>query len=377
MPAGCSSTPSASRRSAASSPRSIRACAPTCCSPQRSCTTSAGRASSGGRRSSPRPTRGACSATSTSGSGCSRRSALPPTCCTRSPATTTSARRAQPRQPSSTTRTSSTRSRRRGRCPTSLAALLALGASLSWGVGDFLGGVKARVMPSLLVMAASQPFGLAALGIAVAVRGTGIPGDEVAWAALAAVLGTIGLFAFYRGMAAGAISVVAPGAAVSGDQVHGLQAIGFVAAVGGSVAASLELRPERAQVAAGVGWAAVAMLAFGAYYIPMHAASTQDWLWPAFLFRCTSVTIVVSLALARDLRPTGLRAHWPALVAIGFLDTGGNALFAAASSRHGLLSVVSVLASLYPVVTVLLARLMLGERVQRTQDAGVLLVLVG
>jgi drug/metabolite transporter (DMT)-like permease len=244
-------------------------------------------------------------------------------------------------------------------------------------------------MSSLLVMAASQPFGLAALGIAVAVRGTPIPGDEVAWSALSAVLGTIGLFAFYRGMAAGAISVVAPiaalsagvpviwGVAVSGDHVSGLQALGFVAAVGGSVAASLELRPERTQVAAGVGWAVLAMLAFGAYYVPMHAASTQDWLWPAFLFRCTSVTIVVSLALARGLRPTGLRPHWPALIAIGFLDTGGNAFFAAASSWHGLLSVVSVLASLYPVVTVLLARFMLGERVQRTQDAGVLVVLVG
>ena len=65
-----------------------------------------------------------------------------------------------------------------------MAALLALAASLSWGVGDFLGGVKARVLPSLTVLAASQPFGLAALGIAVAVRGTGIPGGEVAWSAL-------------------------------------------------------------------------------------------------------------------------------------------------------------------------------------------------
>jgi drug/metabolite transporter (DMT)-like permease len=269
------------------------------------------------------------------------------------------------------------------------SALLALCASLTWGVGDFLGGVKARAMSSLMVMAASQPFGLAALGIGVAVRGTGIPGDEVAWSALSAVLGTIGLFAFYRGLATGAMSVVAPiaavaagvpviwGVAVSGDHVHGLQAIGFVAAVGGSVAASLELRPERAQVAAGVGWAALAMLAFGAYYVPMHAASTHDWLWPAFLFRCTSVTIVVSLALARGLRPGGLRAHWPGLVAVGFLDTGGNALFAAASSTHGLLSVISVLASLYPVVTVLLARLVLGERVQQTQDAGVLVALAG
>jgi drug/metabolite transporter (DMT)-like permease len=239
------------------------------------------------------------------------------------------------------------------------------------------------------VLAASQPFGLAALGIAVLARGTGIPGGEVAWSALAAVFGTIGLFAFYRGMAAGAMSVVAPiaalaagipviwGVAVSGNHVSGLQGIGFIAAIGGSVAASIEVRPERRQIAAGVGWAALAMLAFGAYFVPMHAASTQDWLWPAFLFRCTSVTLVWSVVLLRRARPTGLRGHWLALIAIGLLDTGGNALYAAAASSHGLLSVVSVLASLYPVVTVLLARLMLGERVQRTQDAGIVLVLVG
>ena len=269
------------------------------------------------------------------------------------------------------------------------SALLALGASLTWGLGDFFGGIKARALPSLTVMAASQPFGLAALGIAVVARGTGIPGDKVAWSALAAIFGTVGLLAFYRGLATGAMSVVAPiaavaagvpviwGVAVSGDHISGLQAIGFAAAVGGSVAASIELQPKRRQIAAGVGWAALAMLAFGGYYVPMHAASTQDWLWPAFLFRCTSVTIVFTLALARGLRPGGLRAHWPGLVAIGFLDTGGNALFAAAASTHGLLSVVSVLASLYPVVTVLLARLVLGERVQRTQDAGVLVALAG
>ena len=270
-----------------------------------------------------------------------------------------------------------------------MAALLALAASLSWGFGDFLGGVKARVLPSLTVLAASQPFGLAALGIAAAARGTGIPGDEVAWAALAALFGTVGLFAFYQGMAAGAISVVTPiaavaagipviwGVAVSGDHISSFQAIGFAAAIGGSVCASLELRAERTQIAAGVGWAVLAMLAFGAYYVPMHAASAQDWLWPAFFFRCTSVTLVWSVVLIRRARPTGLRGHWPALIAIGFLDTGGNALYAAAASSHGLISVVSVLASLYPVVTVLLARLLLGERVQRTQDLGVAVALVG
>ena len=269
-----------------------------------------------------------------------------------------------------------------------LAALLSLSASLAWGVGDFLGGVKSRVLPALTVMAVSQPFGLVALGIAVAVRGTGPDGWDVCWACLSALLGTIGLAAFYRGMAAGAMSVVAPIAAVAagvpvvwgvlgGDRLSFLQAIGIAFALGGSVIASLERHGEGTRVAAGVGWAALAVVGFGGYFVPMHAAATHDWLWPAFLFRCTSVTLVWSVVLARRSWPRRLRPHWAALVAIGFLDTGGNALFAAASSTHGLLSVVSVLASLYPVVTVLLARLVLGERVQRTQEAGVIAVLAG
>jgi drug/metabolite transporter (DMT)-like permease len=119
------------------------------------------------------------------------------------------------------------------------------------------------------------------------------------------------------------------------------------------------------------------MVAFGAYYVPMHAASQHDWLWPAFVFRCTSVPLVWAAAAARGRLPAAGRAHLPALAAIGLLDTGGNTLFAAASATHGLLSVAAVLASLYPIVTVLLARFLLGERVQRSQDAGVLVALAG
>jgi drug/metabolite transporter (DMT)-like permease len=76
-------------------------------------------------------------------------------------------------------------------------------------------------------------------------------------------------------------------------------------------------------------------------------------------------------------RPRGIRPHLVPLVVIGLLDTGGNTLFAAASLSHGLLSVVSVLASLYPAVTVLLARILLRERVERTQNMGVLVTLAG
>ncbi len=264
----------------------------------------------------------------------------------------------------------------------------ALLASLAWGVGDFMGGLKSRILPALVVMGVSQPFGLVALAVAVAVRGTGPPGPEVAWAALAAVFGTVGLVAFYRGMAAGAMSVVVPLAALAsgipviwglahGDHVSFLQDLGFVAALGGGLMASLERGGERARFASGTGWAILALLGFGCYYIPLHASATHDWLWPSLIFRSVSVAVVWSALLLTRERMHGVRPHLVALAAIGLLDTGGNTLFAAASSSHGLLSVVSVLASLYPVVTVLLARFVLGERVERTQDLGVLVTLVG
>jgi drug/metabolite transporter (DMT)-like permease len=121
----------------------------------------------------------------------------------------------------------------------------------------------------------------------------------------------------------------------------------------------------------------VALLGFGCYYIPLHASAAHDWLWPSLIFRATSVTLVWSSLLVTRRRPRAVRPHLIPLVLIGVLDTGGNTLFAAASSLHGLLSVVSVLASLYPAVTVLLARLLLRERVERTQNLGVLVTLAG
>ena len=255
-------------------------------------------------------------------------------------------------------------------------------------MGDFLGGVKARVLPALTVLACSQPIGLAAVAVAVAIHGKGPPGLAVLWACLAAVFGTSGLVAFYRGMAAGAISVVAPIAGTAaaipvawglatGDNPSSVQELGFVLALGGIVATSWERRAESPRLAAGVGWAALTLVAFGGYYIPMHAASQHDFLWASLVFRATSTSLVWIAVLALRQRVAGVRPHVLALAAIGVLDTGGNVLFAAASQEHGLVSVVSVLASLYPVVTVLLARLTLGERVQRAQEAGIVVTLAG
>jgi uncharacterized membrane protein len=265
-------------------------------------------------------------------------------------------------------------------------AALALAAAASWGVGDFFGGLKSRSLNPVAILIVAQPIGLTLLGVWVAVRGQGPPGSAVLWACLASVLGTTGLIAFYRGMAAGALSIVAPiagaGAAIpviwglaGGDHPSGYQELGFAAALIGVVLASFERRPEAARLAAGVGWAAIAMLAFGAYYIPMHAASHGDFLWAAFVFRLTSTTLIAAAWLV--LRPPcARRADLPVLASIGVLDTGGNVFFAAASAK-GLVSVVSTLASLYPVVTVLLARVVLKERVHRSQELGIALALAG
>jgi drug/metabolite transporter (DMT)-like permease len=268
-----------------------------------------------------------------------------------------------------------------------LAAPLALGASASWGFGDFLGGVRSRTVDPLAILAVSQPIGLAFLGIVVAARATGPPGPEVAWSAPAAVVGTIGLAAFYRGMAVGAISIVAPiagaGAAIPvvvgvarGDRPSLLQGVGFAAAIAGVVLSSWERHPGRTRFAAGAGFGVVSMLAFGFYFVFLHQASGEDFLWPAFLFRVVSTSLVwIALLVVRP-SVRGVGGALGALVLIGLLDTGGNTLYVAAAS-YGSLSVTAVLASLYPVVTVLLARYRLRERVHRLQEVGIALTIVG
>jgi uncharacterized membrane protein len=263
------------------------------------------------------------------------------------------------------------------------AIAIALAAAVSWGCGDFLGGLKARTLDAIAVIAYSQPFGLAALAVAVLVAARPFPDDSsIFWACPAAVLGTVGVAAFYRGLATGAMAVVAPiagaGAIVpvaiglaTGDQPGTVTEIGFVLAIAGVIAASREPSAGRGRLAAGAGWGIVALLCFGGYFIPMRAASEPDFLWATFLFRLTSVPLSWAALLAlRRPRPRPVSPHLVALVLIGLLDTGGNVLFALASTL-GLISVVAVLASLYPVVTVLLARWALHERPARSQLIGV------
>ena len=270
------------------------------------------------------------------------------------------------------------------------AIALALGASLTWGVADFFGPLKGRSLGALRVLVYVQLGGLLAIAVIVAIRGRG-PADAAALLAIPAALsGTLGLYAYYRGISVGAISIVAPIAGVSavvpvvvgiagGDRPSAWQLLGIACSLGGVFLASREPGAGRAGqsvLAPGVGLALLAALGFGGYFPPMHAAGDADFWWAALIFRLTSTTVILSAVAVRRPSLSVPPLQLPALALIGIGDMLGNLLFAASSSQ-GLISITSVLASLYPIVTVVMARVLLEERVARSQELGIVLTLAG
>ena len=265
--------------------------------------------------------------------------------------------------------------------------LLALGASLAWGVGDFFGPLISRTLGVLPVLMWAQVGGVVSLAVAVAIRAEGPTGYGVLYAIGAAFGGMLGLFAYYRGMVTGTMSVVAPIAGVSavipviygiatGDDPSVGQVAGVAAAIAGVGLASIEHQEGRRRVAAGVGLALLAACGFGFYFPWMHAAGKVDFWWASMVFRTTALLLVATAVTTRriDVRLTPRNAGIAALA--GIVDTVGNVSFAA-SSEHGLVSLTAVLASLYPIITVLLAASILHERVAPLQRAGIALTLAG
>jgi drug/metabolite transporter (DMT)-like permease len=265
--------------------------------------------------------------------------------------------------------------------------LLALGASLAWGVADFVGPLVGRRLGTLRVLLWAQVGGLLAIGIAVAIRGQGPAGWEVLFAVFASIGGMLGLFAYYRGIQRGAISVVAPIAGVSaivpvifgiatGDSPSQWQLTGVACALLGVALASIEHHEGSRRVAAGAGLALLAAAGFGFYFPWMHAAGKVDFWWASLIFRAVALLLVASVAVQQRAPLRLSRRDLGIAFAIGIGDTIGNVLFAA-SSGTGLVSLTAVLASLYPVVTVILAASVLHERVAPLQRAGIALTLTG
>jgi drug/metabolite transporter (DMT)-like permease len=262
-----------------------------------------------------------------------------------------------------------------------------LASALSWGAGDFCGGLTARRAPVLSVLVVAQGSGLLMMAaLALLWREPLSASADLWWGAAGGLFGTIGLGALYRGLAVGRVGVVAPVSAVItatlpaayGILTEGwpgsMQVLGFGLALLGVwlVSASAE---SQGTTSSGLGLAVVAGLGFGLFYIFLSQASASATFWPLAAARATSLPFVFAAALyRRQLHGLDLKLL-PLVILTGLLDTGGNALFVLAR-QAGRLDVAAILSSLYPASTILLSRLILKERLSSQQGLGVLATLV-
>lgn len=278
-----------------------------------------------------------------------------------------------------------------------MPVFLALLASLLWGTADFLGGTATRRLPVVSVVGVSQLVALLGLiPVAVLTGALDEPRDYLVPGLLAGTAGVVALAAFYRALAVGTMGVVAPVAAlgvvvpvatglIDGESPALLQVVGIAVAVLGVVLASgPELSGEGRGGLEPLLLAGVAALGFGAVFV-LIAEGTSSGTFGSVVMTLLTMRFVSVLVLSAGFlvvlrsRGAGLgvgRADLPVLLAIGAFDVGANAAFAVAS-QSDLISVTAVLASLYPVVTVLLARRVHDERLVGLQVPGVVLALVG
>ena len=273
------------------------------------------------------------------------------------------------------------------------AVVLALGAAALWGTGDFLGGLATRRVSVLTVLFWSQLVGLAGLTVWVVASGAARP-DAGLWFALAGgIAGVIGLGCLYRGMAVGAMGIVAPISATSPivplvvDLVRGnapapLQWVGIAFALAGIVLVSREPGSARTAggarrpVAAGAGLALVAALGFGLFLVGLGEAAQESAPWATATARLGAVSALVLVLVSTRTVPRASARLLPLIVAVGVFDAAANALIALAATR-GSIGIVAVLSSLYPITTILLARAILHERLGTTRTVGGLIALGG
>jgi drug/metabolite transporter (DMT)-like permease len=270
-----------------------------------------------------------------------------------------------------------------------LGIALGLASSLAWGVSDFLGGLQSRRMSALAVLLVTQPigFGLALL-VALTLGGDVPERSDMTLGFVAGVVIVSALVAFYRGMAIGPVSIVATlaslgaivplvGGLAQGDDPAAIQLVGAAAAITGVVLVTRQPRAAGVRIGTlaltlGLG----AAVGIGTAFLLIDSAASDEPTWAIVALRAGGIsTLLVAGAVVRPAIRID-RASAPALAAIAVLEITANLLFAVATN-HGLISLVSIAGSLYAAVTVLLAWILLGERLAGSQRAGVVLALAG
>jgi drug/metabolite transporter (DMT)-like permease len=267
-----------------------------------------------------------------------------------------------------------------------MAVLLALCSSATYGVGDFFGGLAAKRAAAAAVLLWSHLVGLTLLLCVTVFVGGEVTTHDMLYGVVGGLAGAAGVGLLYQALAIGPMSAVAPVTALlaaavpvaagylQGERPAGTAAVGMVAALVAIVLVSAEgggsFRPSDLR---GVTLALGAGLGFGCFFVALSYTGDGSGLWPLVGARAASVTVVGSLALLG-----GVNAHLPGdrtrllTAGAGALDVGANVLYLLAI-REGLLSVVSVLSSLYPASTVVLAWLVLRERFAPMQRVGLVL----
>src|SRR5579859_7782751 len=272
---------------------------------------------------------------------------------------------------------------------TLLTIVFGLAASLCWGSGDFSGGLASRRSNASSVVTVAYAVGFVLLVVLALLWREPFPSPiNIMWGALAGLLGAIGLIAFYSALSIGRMGIVAPTSAVLTASLPvifsmltaGLpslfQVAGFVLAL---LAIILISRPERAKGRpVGIGLALIAGCGFGCFFILISRVTAGSTFWPLAVARLVSVLFLLLIMRVRQQQSQQAAPKLTLtllIVLAGVLDALGNAFFVF-SSHAGRLDVAAVLSSLYPAATVLLAALVLHERVTRIQAIGIVLALI-
>jgi drug/metabolite transporter (DMT)-like permease len=269
-----------------------------------------------------------------------------------------------------------------------LGFALALSAAATWGVADFAGGVFSRGRPAVLVVLGAQSAAVIALIVLLAAAGLQLPQAFLLSGALAGVSSGCAAVLLYRALAIGPMGVVAPIFALSaaipvlagfadGEHASALQVFGMMAAIGGCALAARGPgagEPIRVQ---GILTAIAATVFVGLGLVGLHAAAHTNAMWALEESRVTELATVAVIALATQrAHVRGALRPQRAIVALGLIDMAASYCFVVAS-RHGALAVVSVLASIYPVITILLAWAILRESMRSSQRLGALAAFAG
>ncbi len=272
-------------------------------------------------------------------------------------------------------------------------ATLALGSAVLYGAADFIGGMTSRRADTIAIVLVSQAAGLVLVSLLLLITATSLPGgSDWLWGGLAGLAGGIGVGLLYRALAVGVMAVVAPITAICAVIVPVVVAVGLgerpaireglgialamVAILFVSQQDSSGADPGLAlRRSSGIGLALAAGVAIGFFFLALANTTPGAGLWPLLAARVASVTLFAAVAILtrRSLRME--RSLALSAMAGGVLDMLANLLYLLAT-RRGPLSLAVTLSSLYPASTVMLARIVLHERLTTRQWAGVLLALV-